>query len=277
MGSEHQSGQAPQAPDIATIVQAAVEAAMKTRDEQQAEQSKAVTGLATAVDNLNKSRYAAAYVGTNAAAMDAPAMPRTRGQLVKADQPIRTVVTAFAAFPYREFLKACEPYASTLDAVCTRVGYSQLKLFLQICQESGFDPLAESTTGAQGICQIMPDTAKDWNVNPNNPDDAIWAMAVHMKKYFEGYLDQIARGHFNANGKDRFQYAFELALAAYDAGPGAVEEAGGVPNFVETQNYVFRIASTEQAILSGEATRIRWIEDWNSVKRGQAVSPKLAS
>ena len=271
MGSES-SGQSQAPLDVNAAIEAAVQRALAAQADATAKQQQA---LQTQIDSLRASSKPAAHFGTNAANVDAgpAAVGRTRGTIVKADQGIRTVVTAFAAFDYRQFLLPAKPYAAAIDATCVRVGYSQLKLFLQLCQESGFDSLATSTAGAIGIAQIMPDTAKDWGVDPHNPDASIWAMASHMKGYLETYLRDIRAGRFNGNGKDPHQFAFELALAAYDAGAGAVEDHGGVPPYPETQNYVFRIASTEAAILASEATRMRWIEDWNLLKVGQAVSP----
>ena len=78
----------------------------------------------------------------------------------------------------------------------------------QINEESGFNPTIVSPKGAIGIAQIMPDTAKGWNVNPWNPIDALKAAAVHMAFYARAYGGNQA-----------------MALAAYNAGTGGVESA----------------------------------------------------
>jgi ABC-type Fe3+ transport system permease subunit len=78
----------------------------------------------------------------------------------------------------------------------------------QINEESGFNPTIVSPKGAIGIAQIMPDTAKGWNVNPWNPIDALRAAAVHMAAYARAYGGNQA-----------------MALAAYNAGTGGVESA----------------------------------------------------
>lgn len=78
----------------------------------------------------------------------------------------------------------------------------------QINQESGFDPSAISSAGAQGIAQIMPDTANAWNVDPWNASDALRVAAQHMAEYYTHY-----------------GYDYAKALAAYNAGPGAVDNA----------------------------------------------------
>jgi Transglycosylase SLT domain len=78
----------------------------------------------------------------------------------------------------------------------------------QINEESGFNPTIVSPTGAIGIAQIMPETAKGWNVNPWNPTDSLKAAAVHMAAYARAYGGNQA-----------------MALAAYNAGTGGVENA----------------------------------------------------
>lgn len=98
----------------------------------------------------------------------------------------------------------------------------------QIRQESGFNPRARSRVGAQGIAQIMPGTAKAWRVNPMNPVAALNAAARNMARYVNTYKNQ---------GHDQIT-AEKLALAAYNAGPGAVAKHNRVPKYPETQNYV---------------------------------------
>lgn len=98
----------------------------------------------------------------------------------------------------------------------------------QINQESGFNPGAGSSAGARGIAQIMPTTAQSWGVDPMNPRDALYAAAKHMAGYLHNYKNDWSK-----------------ALAAYNAGPGAVAKYGGVPPFSETQAYV-------KAILGGK-------------------------
>ena len=89
--------------------------------------------------------------------------------------------------------------------------------------ESGFNPRAVSHAGAQGLMQLMPGTARGLGVDPFDPAQAVDGAA------------RLLAGHLNKYG------SLDLALAAYNAGPGAVDRHGGVPPYRETQTYVRRI------------------------------------
>ncbi len=94
-------------------------------------------------------------------------------------------------------------------------------LFLRLVQqESGWNPNAVSNKGALGLAQLMPGTARALRVDPNDPYENLDGGARYLSRQFK-----------------RFK-SWRLALAAYNAGPEAVKEYGGVPPYNETRNYV---------------------------------------
>ena len=99
-------------------------------------------------------------------------------------------------------------------------------------QESNYDPFALSPAGAMGLMQLMPDTA--WMLGVNDP----WSPEENIEggvRYFAQQMDRFGR--------------IENALAAYNAGPGAVEQWGGVPPYPETVEYVNNIMGRYMAEL----------------------------
>lgn len=106
----------------------------------------------------------------------------------------------------------------------------------QVERESRFNPRARSPKGAIGIAQIMPGTAREWGVNPHNPVASLHAISRAMRRFIRKHLRE---------GHDR-QTAEKLALADYNAGPGAVEKYGKVPPYRETRQYVKVILNKAQ-------------------------------
>lgn len=91
--------------------------------------------------------------------------------------------------------------------------------------ESDFNPRVVSNKGAQGLMQLMPETAQEVGVkDPFDPSDSIYGGSFYLRKML-----------------DSFDMNLDHALAAYNAGPNAVRKYGGIPPFEETQNYVKRV------------------------------------
>ncbi|MHB1682733.1 MAG: lytic transglycosylase domain-containing protein [Bacilli bacterium] len=114
-----------------------------------------------------------------------------------------------------------------IDKLAPQYGLSPSLVAAVIQQESGFQPNATSSSGAMGLMQLMPATASMLGVA--NPYDPLANMQGGMK-YLSGLLT-----HYHGN--------LALALAAYNAGPAAVAQYGGIPPFAQTQNYVADIMS----------------------------------
>lgn len=116
-----------------------------------------------------------------------------------------------------------------VDDTAQEVGIRPELLHAVMHQESGGNANAVSPKGAVGLMQTMPQTAKDPGFgvkpfNPNNPDENLRGGASYLKAMLDRYPGDEAK-----------------ALAAYNAGPGTVDKAGGVPNIPETQQYVQNI------------------------------------
>jgi soluble lytic murein transglycosylase-like protein len=96
--------------------------------------------------------------------------------------------------------------------------------------ESNFNQAARSPKGAQGLMQLMPDTARLYNIaNAYDPIENIEGGVQHLRLLI-----------------DRYRGNLQLALAAYNAGIQAVEKYGGIPPFTETREYVKRVLSFHQ-------------------------------
>jgi soluble lytic murein transglycosylase-like protein len=148
-----------------------------------------------------------------------------------------TAATASATSSGPSALAAGTPYGAEITAAAKRHGIDPALLAGLIEQESGFDAGARSGAGAVGLTQLMPATAAGLGVtDPTDPAQSIEGGAKYLAQQLEHFGGDVAR-----------------ALAAYNAGPGAVERFGGVPPYAETQNYV-RSVQANAAQLRAAAT-----------------------
>ena len=123
------------------------------------------------------------------------------------------------SFPRRSFKEAL--YEPLIRQAEVRYQLPPRLLQALVWRESRFDPMAISSAGAAGLAQLMPATARELGVgNRHDPGQSIDGGARYLRQML-----------------DRFG-AIHLALAAYNAGPGAVSRAGGIPRNRETPGYV---------------------------------------
>lgn len=128
-------------------------------------------------------------------------------------------------------------YESSIRRYANRYGVSPHLVKAIISVESCFDQHAISRAGARGLMQLMPTTAKGLGVDDAfDYDDNIRGGV----EYFSGLLK-------------RFERSDKLALAAYNAGPGAVDKHGGIPPYRETQKYVRRVLDKYREYVLAEA------------------------
>jgi soluble lytic murein transglycosylase-like protein len=128
-------------------------------------------------------------------------------------------------------------FDAQINAAAASNGIDPALLKGLVSQESGFNPSARSGAGAVGLTQLMPGTASALGVsNPLDPAQSLQGGAKYLRQQL-----------------DRFGGDETLALAAYNAGPGAVQKYGGVPPYAETQNYVTSVMSKAAAFRGGTA------------------------
>jgi soluble lytic murein transglycosylase-like protein len=146
--------------------------------------------------------------------------PTATAAAATATTPTGTLASTASTGP--SALPAGTPYGAEITAAAQRNGLDPALLAGLIKQESGFNPNAGSSAGAQGLCQLMPGTARGLGVTDlHDPVQSIEGGAKYLAQQLKTFNGDVAR-----------------ALAAYNAGPGAVQRYGGVPPYAETQNYV---------------------------------------
>ena len=115
-------------------------------------------------------------------------------------------------------------YKAKVAELAARFDLSPSLIEALVWQESRWRETAVSPVGARGLAQLMPATARELGVDPNDPFANLEGGARYLRQQL-----------------DRFDGDLEKALAAYNAGPGRVRRAGGVPRIRETQHYVAAI------------------------------------
>ena len=155
------------------------------------------------------------------------------GHLVLSNRPAGSIDQTYVV-PQAASVRATRPAAPTrgreYDELITehaRLNAVRTDLVRAVVQvESAFNPFAQSTKGALGLMQLMPATIQRFGVkNPFNPVENVRAGVAYLRQLL-----------------DRYDNNEQLALAAYNAGPGAVDSHGQtVPPYLETQHYVARV------------------------------------
>lgn len=136
-------------------------------------------------------------------------------------QPPRAVVPTIASTSVPSYNgRYTGPLLSLARSAARQHGIPE-DLFLRLVQqESGWNARARSHKGAIGLAQLMPQTARALGVNPHDPAQNLEGGARYLRRQYEKFGN------------------WWLALAAYNAGPGAVERYNGIPPYKETRNYV---------------------------------------
>ena len=116
-------------------------------------------------------------------------------------------------------------YRPLIEATARRYGLDPALLLGVVESESGFNPQALSSAGAKGLMQLMDGTARGLGVtDPYSPEQSVDGGARLLRDLLS-----------------RYDGSTSLALAAYNAGPGAVDKHGGIPPYSETRTYVARV------------------------------------
>ena len=144
---------------------------------------------------------------------------------------ISGAATQAQSVPFVPAAQSAPPIDQSIEQAALSTGLSPALLKAVATVESSLNPNAVSSAGAIGVMQLMPATAQSLHVDPYSTPQNLLGGAEYLKSLL-----------------DAFHGDLPLALAAYNAGPGAVQHFGGVPPYQQTQNYVQKVLSTYQAL-----------------------------
>jgi soluble lytic murein transglycosylase-like protein len=168
---------------------------------------------------------------TNSTASEGPVLLQPIRMVAQAAAPRTSYTPAYAGAtdvrPLATFAQgpqAASYVRQSIQAAAKRYGLNPALLDALAWQESRYNHKARSSAGAMGVMQLMPGTARDLGVNPYDMQQNIAGGAAYLRQQLI-----------------RFDNNVPLALAAYNAGPGAVIKYDGIPPYRETQNYVRQI------------------------------------
>ena len=161
----------------------------------------------------------------------AKVIPRTKASsaptVASTPAPLVVMPPSFTVDVTTTFRLPPAAYEGLIKDAATKYSLSAALIRAVINAESAFNPLAVSSAGAMGLMQLMPALAAELGVDdPFDPRQNIFAGSRYLKQLLDAYDGDIA-----------------LALASYNAGPGAVERYNGVPPYPETQQYVKTITN----------------------------------
>ncbi len=159
--------------------------------------------------------------GPNVAALETPV---AQGALAAVPAEASLVPEGAVADTLRHASVIPARYQPLVHHLAARYDLSPALIEAVVWQESRWRENAVSPAGARGLAQLMPGTARDLGVNPDDPAANLEGGARYLRQQL-----------------DRFDGDLERALAAYNAGPGRVQQAGGIPRIRETQTYVASI------------------------------------
>lgn len=163
-------------------------------------------------------------IGTDGAArwISAPQAAQELGEAAPLAQvPDNLVIPDRALAPSADRVAVPAAYSAKVAELAARYDLSPALIEALVWQESRWRADAVSPVGARGLAQLMPGTARELGVNPDDPFANLEGGARYLREQL-----------------DRFGGDLEKALAAYNAGPGRVVAAGGIPRIRETQTYV---------------------------------------